>query len=238
MTRPSDAQVLANVERWLDSSAAQRSTPLVGAGYQAAIHLVRGAEGSVIVKQARNTGPLAWLRRATLRREYKAYRKLDGLAGIPHCFGLVRERYLVLAYVQGPSLREAENLLEDHAAFFDELLEVVQHMHRRGVAHGDLKRKDNILVGPGEHPFIVDFGTAHFRPGGAGALRSWLFRFMRQTDYNAYIKRKYRRDYQNMSADDRELYRPLPLEVTARVIRESWRQLTFRRLRKRLRSRG
>ena len=27
-------------------------------------------------------------------------------------------------------------------------------MHAAGVAHGDLKRKDNIIVGPGERPYL------------------------------------------------------------------------------------
>lgn len=190
-----------------------------------------------MVKEARSQGLFGWLREATLRREYKAYRKLAGIEGIPRCFGLLHDRYLIIDYIPGHSLREAEMNLRDSGDFFAQLLKLIQQMHRHGVAHGDLKRKDNILVGPGDQPFIVDFGTAHFQRADAGVFRRWLFGFFRQTDYNAWIKRKYRRDYRHLSSEDRALYRPLPLEMVARLIRESWRQLTFRRLRKRLRSR-
>jgi serine/threonine protein kinase len=162
---------------------------------------------------------------------------LAGVPGVPHCFGMLRDRYLIIDYVAGPSLREAENMLGDSDGFFAQLLELIQQMHARGVAHGDLKRKDNILVGPGEQPFIVDFGTAYFQREAQSSLRGWLFKFMRQTDYNAWIKHKYRRDYGRLTDTDRALYRPLPLEVSVRWLRETWRHLTFRRLRKRLRAR-
>ena len=144
---------------------------------------------------------------------------------------------MLLEYVPGSSLRQREHELSDSGVFYDRLLKIIQQMHRHGVAHGDLKRKDNILVGPEEQPYIVDFGTAHFRRQPAGWLRSWLFGFMMQTDYNAWIKRKYRRDYSRLSPEDAALYRPLPLERAVRPLREGWRQLTLRRLRKRLRAR-
>jgi predicted Ser/Thr protein kinase len=232
-----NAQVLADIEQWLQGSFSDGSAREIGSGYQAAVHLIQRPAGAVIVKDARTTGPLAWLRRASLRREYKAYRMLAGVSGVPRCFGLLADRYLILDYVAGPSLRDAEDKLGDSEAFYAELLKLIQRLHACGVAHGDLKRKDNILVGPGEQPFIVDFGTAHFQHDQANPFRRWLFGFMRQTDYNAWIKRKYRRNYQRLSDSDRTLYRPLPLEVAVRWLREGWRQVTFRRLRKRLRAR-
>ena len=172
-----------------------------------------------------------------MRREHKAYRTLEGLEGIPRCYGLLRDRYLIIGYVDGASLRDKEQTLGDSDAFYARLLKLIQQMHRHGVTHGDLKRKDNILVDIDEQPFIVDFGTAHFHRESGGPLRRWLFNFMRQTDYNAWIKRKYRRDYRHMTTEDAALYRPLLFETVVRLVRESWRQITFRRLRKRLRSR-
>ena len=237
MTGPFDEEVLAHVQRWLQGNFEQDSARQIGAGYQASVHLIERPAGSIIVKEARTDGPLSWLRRASLRREYKAYRLLAGVPGVPRCFGLLQDRYLVMDYVAGPSLRDGEASLVNREAFFTELLTLIQRMHQHGVAHGDLKRKDNILVGPDEQPFVIDFGTAHFQHDRAGPLRRWLFGFMRQTDYNAWIKRKYRRDYRQLSAADQPLYRPLPLETGVRWLREGWRQLTFRRLRKRLRAR-
>ncbi len=228
---------MTEVARWLEGELEDCPQRLVGSGYQGAIRLIELPSGPVIIKEVRSTGPLGGLRRTALRREHKAYGKLAGVTGVPRCFGLIRDRYLVLEHIAGASLREREHELSDSSAFYDRLLEVIQQMHRLGVAHGDLKRKDNILVGPGEQPFIVDFGTAHFRREPSGGFRRWLFSFMTQTDYNAWIKRKYLRDYENLSAKDAVLYRPLPLERAARLVRETWRRLTLRRLRKRLRTR-
>jgi predicted Ser/Thr protein kinase len=228
---------MAEVVRWLEGELKDCPYRLVGSGYQGAIRLIELPCGPVIIKEVRSTGPLGALRQATLRREHKAYSKLAGVTGVARCYGLLEDRYLLLEHIAGASLREREHDLTDSSAFYDRLLEIIRHMHHMGVAHGDLKRKDNILVGPAEQPFIVDFGTAHFRRESSGRFRRWLFSFMTQTDYNAWIKRKYRRDYSNLSTEDAALYRPLPLERAVRLVRETWRRLTLRRLRKRLRTR-
>ena len=77
------------------------------------------------------------------------------------------------------------------------------------------KRKDNILVGTAEQPFVswISAPPTFRRESPNGGLRRWLFNFMTQTDYNAWIKRKYRtRLPQPVSRRTAALYRPLPLE--------------------------
>ena len=143
---------------------------------------------------------LPWrLRRATLRREYRAYQRLAGVPGFAHCHGFIDDRILVLEFVDGVAFRSAD--IADRDGFFLRLLKTIDAMHARGVAHGDLKRKDNVLVGPEQRPVILDLGAAVLRRDGWHPLNRRLFEFMRQTDLNAWIKLKYG-GYEGVSAAD------------------------------------
>lgn len=178
---------------------------------------------------------LARFGRNAIRREAEIYARLSGVAGIPRSFGLADEKHLVLAHVEGTTLRQAATSLSDRERFFERLLESIQSMHRCGVAHGDLKRKENTLVGPEEQPFIIDFGVACLRPGDPGRWRALRFEQTRQMDLNAYIKLKYGPFLDAMSPEDAALHRPLFIERMARRVRTPWKVLTLRRYRKRRR---
>ena len=226
-----DAAIAANVGREL------------GSGYQASVHLYETSAGAVVVKKPHRGGPLSGLWRALLRREHSVYERLRGIAGIPRSLGLVRDEYLALEFVAGPSLREHEAKIADREAFFAKLLATLEAMHAAGVAHGDLKRKDNIIVGPGERPYLVDFGIAMQRSATSALFNRIVFAPLEQMDFNAWIKLKYGRRIDPeaepgvLSPADAVLYRPLWLERAARAVRVPWQKLTLRRARQRWRVR-
>ncbi len=64
------------------------------------------------------------------------------------------------------------------SGFFDTLEQTTAKMHARRVAHGDLRNK-NILVGPGQTPYIIDFSTAWW---GTSLWRIPLFEFYKRLD--------------------------------------------------------
>ena len=66
-------------------------------------------------------------------------------------------------------------------------------MHAAGVAHSDLKRKDNIIVGSGERPYLIDFGIAVRRSARNGLFNRLVFARLKQMDLNAWVKLKYGR---------------------------------------------
>ncbi len=153
---------------------------------------------------------LAWrLRQATLRHEHQAYHRLQGLTGFAPCYGLVEQRWLVLEYVSGTPFRSAR--IEDRDSFFDRLLTQIRSMHERGVAHGDLKRKDNLLVSDDGQPVILDLGAATLFKPGFHPINHRLFRFICQTDLNAWVKLKYG-GYLNVSTADAALLQRTWLE--------------------------
>jgi serine/threonine protein kinase len=209
-------------------------TPL-GRGYQATVERFDTPLGSVVVKRAHRGWLLGHAARAAIAHERDVYERLEGIPGVPKFYGMIDDNFLILEYISGPSLREHEPRLRDRAAFFEAYLATLEAMHAAGVAHGDLKRKDNTLVGPGERPYIIDFGIACIRRGQGGPLNHLRFDWMRQMDYNAWIKLKYGRRPTELSPSDRERYKPLWIEQIARVVRIAWQKVTFRRWRKRRR---
>ena len=231
---PDDPQTLSpqqgqSILDWLDSSdAGIVPTP----GYQASIRIYKGPAGDFAIKEPSGRGLLRALSKAAIRREADVYRRLQGIPGIPACFGCLDDRYLVLEHIPGDTLHALENELMNREKFFAKLLETLWTMHDAGVAHGDLKRKKNILVGPAEQPYVIDFGIAVV----ADNQRGLLFDLVRQVDRNAWIKHKYRGRTKEIAAEDAPLYKPMRSERLMRLLRPAWHAATLRRWRKRRRN--
>ena len=205
----------------------------LGAGYQATVKLYETPLGNYVVKTAR--GPFFWRRlgELSLRREHAIYERLRDVQGIPYCLGLLDNKHLVLEHIPGDSYRQLQNMLDNRVLFFERFLKTIKDMHAAGVAHGDLKRKDNFLVGPDERPFVIDFGLARIRPDPGRRMGRMLFEWVKQYDYNAWIKHKYLRRVDNIAPEDTGYYRPMKLERIARSIRVFWQKITLRRFRTR-----
>lgn len=161
------------------------------------------------IKSPKGRGLARVLRQATLSHEHRAYQRLAGLSGFPACHGMSDQGWLLLDFVPGHPFRDAN--LTDHQDYFDQLLEIILAMHGRGVAHGDLKRKDNLLVTEDGQPVILDLGAATLRKSGWRPLNHRLFNFIRQTDLNAWVKLKYG-GYQGVSERDLSRLRRSGLE--------------------------
>ena len=183
--------------------------PLVAESNQGRIVRVDGPGWRLAVKTPRGSG-LAWrARRFSLRREYRAYRRLEGLAGVPLCLGLYGGCHLALHFIDGVWLKHAS--LDDPEAFFDRLRRIITGMHERGVAHGDLKSRKNVMVGADGQPVIIDLGTAVVRREGWHPLNHWLHDYLCQIDRNGWVKLKYG-SYDRADELDRSLVRRSRIE--------------------------
>ena len=98
--------------------------------------------------------------RPALRREARAYALLQGIPGIPECFGLAGRDRLVIEYISG---RLLGNFKRGDVApvVFDRLDEIVQGAHARGVALVDL-HSSNIIISDNGDVFLIDFANALF----------------------------------------------------------------------------
>jgi len=154
---------------------------------QGVVYRASAGGRQLAIKAGAGRGPLLAINRHALKREHRAYRRLDGVPGIPRCHGLVENRWLVLDYIEATPFRDAAV----RPGFFDELLEIIRAMHARGVAHGDLKRKSNLIIDGKGKPVLLDFGAATLHRSGRHPFNHRLFEFMRRTDLNAWVKLKY-----------------------------------------------
>jgi len=186
-------------------------------GNQGSIHAGAVDGRQVLVKAVYGNFLTMYLRRKMLLREYRAYRRLEGIAGIPRCYGLFDGRYLALEYIDAPTYRLSPPVQRE--SFFRRLLEIIRAMHDRGVAHGDLMRKSNILVKDGEYPYVIDFGVAEIYRPGLHPFNHWLHGFLWQHDFNAWLKHKYGREFDGISPEDAALYKPILIDRIARVFK-------------------
>jgi len=188
--------------QWIEDSLARREN-ILAVSNQGTVLRYRRDGLDLIVKSAMGRGLVRSIRQQTLLREYQAYRRMEGLQGVPGCFGLVDGRYLVLEFIHGTPYREAR--WADRDRWFREFLAVLRSFHERGVSHGDLKSKSNILVTDDGKPCVIDFGTAFLLKPGFHPLNNRLFEHGRRMDINAWVKHKYHGRYENIEGADLEL---------------------------------
>ncbi len=103
------------------------------------------------------------------RRELRAWRALDGHPAVPRFVGAIDRLAFAVEYRPGRTLFGVwgQPLAE---GFLAQLEEALSEMHRRGVAHLDLKNRTNVLSDEHGRPVLIDFGSALvFRPGSAQA---------------------------------------------------------------------
>jgi serine/threonine protein kinase len=176
----------------------------------------KGDGPGLMVKTAMGKGLLLKARQKTLIREFAAYRRMDGLGGVPECYGLLDGRFLVIEFIRGTPYRQAN--WTDRDRWFRDLFSIIRSMHERGVSHGDLKSKSNILVTEDEKPCLIDFGTTFLHKTGIHPLNNWFFEYGKRLDINAWVKHKYYGRYADASEVDRELLNYGRIEYIARKI--------------------
>ena len=226
-------KIFENINQKLRSGEDIDLVELTNQGHQGIASKVMVDGQSLLIKRTNKIG--VFTRRVSehfIQHEYKIYQRLEGIAGIPKCYGLSDDGSLILEYIDGDSYREKEYILENRDQFFVDLLALILSIHEVGVSHGDLKRKDNILIGEKNQPYLIDFGAAMSLNSKNQFIKRWLYNFSKQTDLNAWIKHKYFRQYDDITKDDLTYYSSSKLDKLIRLTRKLWRTLTLRRFRK------
>jgi len=208
--------------RWTEDSLANGTNHLAR-GYQGQTLLYHDDNRRLVVKAAAGRGIRKWIATLMLRHEARVYERLADFPAAPHCYGLLRNRYLVLEYIEGQPARHAA--IDDRELFFAELLEHIKALHARGIAHSDLQKKDNLLLVEGRHPCLLDFGAAVMRKSGFAPFNHAHYCFAERLDFNQWVKFKYQGRLENISAADRPYYRRSRLERIARSLKRAWRML-------------
>jgi hypothetical protein len=162
----------------------------------AATGLYRGPTGLAVLKLNRITPffgvSMLWAGRFLGQREIRLYAAAQGLDGIPALLGPVGETGFMHAFVPGHPLERREEIPD---AFFDELLALVRALHDRHIAYVDLNKRQNILRGDDDRPYLIDFQISLLLPpAGWRGLRPvrWLLARFQHGDYYHCLKHKRR----------------------------------------------
>jgi hypothetical protein len=76
-------------------------------------------------------------------------------------------------------------------SFFPRLWTILTQVHDRGVAHVDLHKRENILVGDDGQPYLIDYQISFAAPRGSWARVGpwrWLLRLLQRSDDYHLIK--------------------------------------------------
>lgn len=144
--------------------------------------------------------------RFLLWRERNAYSRLRGLRGVPACYRVIDGLALVMEEICGRNIEGLENEGGLSEEFFGRLVEVVENVHGRGLAHCDLKRAPNILLGPDDRPYIVDWSASISEREFRFFPLNLIYQRFLQDDLNAITKIKLRHCHDSVSLEEARRY--------------------------------
>ena len=160
--------------------------------------------------------PMSWLGRFLASRERRFMERLAGVDGIPTSLGPVRsdDRTLTHAvsheFIPGRPLAENERVSDD---FFPRLTALLGEVHRRGIAHVDLHKRENILVDDDGRPHLIDFQISFAlpqRPGWSSLFLNRALRVLQRCDDYHLLKHRirHRPDQLAITVADMDRLRP------------------------------
>ena len=178
-----------------------------GGGSRANVLRIHRDGEDQVLKDHAGCDPLfaALLGKLLTRREARALLKLDSVAGVPRLLGQSGSRALYMEWLGGISIKEALAQETDWPKFLAELENIVSQIHAQGVAHCDLRGLSNVLVGPDETPYVIDFVSCFLAGSRWNFVRGWVFRRFCEADRQALLKLRQRVAPESMNTTDAEL---------------------------------
>ncbi len=125
-------------------------------------------------------------------REKKAYERLKGVSGVPACFGSIGGTALIIEEIQGRDIGSIEVGKTLDEKFYRDLKELIDRLHDHGIAHCDLKRAPNIMIGNDGNPYIIDWAASISKSGFRFFPLNLIYKRFIKDDLNAITKIKLR----------------------------------------------
>jgi hypothetical protein len=147
-----------------------------------------------------------WFRRLIGRwlvgREQQALEAAEGLPGVPRVVARLGPYALAVEHVGRTAVSlEPSELAPD---FWEQLEAIVRGLHARGIAHGDLKTLENVLIDGNGRVFLVDFNSAILRD--RGLVQRILYPHIRTDDRRALVKAKLLLEPHLVTEEERAFY--------------------------------
>ena len=189
-----------------------------GKGLQSSVYLVEIDGQRAAVKDFADT-PAKFRRFVApflVGREMKALQYLDGTSGVPRFFGRVDRFAFAMEYIEGKPIADF-GAGEISAQALQNVQKSIDAIHERGVSHGDLKRRSNLLVTPDEQVYLIDFAAAVVGKRKLNFALNWLQKRMAEIDDKSISKiKKFSAPDQMTKADWDNLNQKTTLEKWAR----------------------
>lgn len=164
------------------------------------------------------SGKSAWRRqlgRWQVARELRAYRQAGTIAELPRLIGRVDSHAFAIERIDGVLLAKSEDRFSRAELHLERLGRFLERLHRRGIAHLDLRGKSNVLLDRDGRLRVVDLGAAlRMRPGSV--WHRLFFRWLAVSDRTGLLKWKARLAPDLLSADEERLL------ARYRFIRRLW----------------
>lgn len=139
-------------------------------------------------------------------REKKAFKRLEGLSGVPVLFGSTGGIALIIEEIQGTNIETMEVVKTLDEDFFEELIKLIHEFHERGIVHCDLKRAPNIMRGNDGRPYIVDWAASISRSEFCFFPLNSIYNRFLQDDFNAVTKLKMKYRPESVSLEEKLRY--------------------------------
>lgn len=159
-------------------------------------------------------------------REKKAYERLKGIKGIPVFYRSINGTALIMEEIAGKSIKDVHRTTGIPEQFFSDLHDLLETVHAAGIAHCDLKRAPNIIVGDDGRPCLVDWSASILKSEFRFFPLSLIFKRFVKDDMNAIIKLKLKYSPETVTREEKEAYmRRGFFERIIRDIRDNARRL-------------
>jgi len=174
--------------------------------------------------------------RVAAAREIKVYEKLRGMRGVPQLICTLGQYGFIMEWLDARPLPRTKMRDLLGLRFFESLTDLVEQMHARGVAHGDLRRR-NILRGLDGEPRLIDFETAVHANGSDDGGR--VFKTVANVDHITIIKIRARYFPESLTDEEKRMLSDIPATLAVgRYLRQKVYAPLTRKGRKRIRRRA
>jgi len=139
-------------------------------------------------------------------REKKAYERLKGVMGVPTFYRVIEGLALVIEEIPGKNIESMETVVNLPNTFFEDLQVLVEAIHERGLAHCDLKRAPNIILGDDGKPYILDWAASISNKEFGFFPLSLIYERFIHDDLNAIIKIRLKHHPEEVSPEEKNRY--------------------------------
>ena len=166
------------------------------------------------------------LGRRICSREVRILNKLCELEEVPRLYAVAGSYAYVMQKLDGVRM-PPRKYGQPSAVFWARAKRAIQRMHDMGIAHGDLRLK-NILIGPQDQAYLIDFATAVRLKWDVGfRFSNLLFHQCQKVDWIKYARMKAYYDPGLLDDDERNWLGSAPFYLTiGRVMKKRVYRMT------------